>query len=281
MLTTPILFLVFNRPDTTQKVFEKIKEAKPKYLFIAADGPRENNENDTVNCKKVREIVSEINWDCEVKTLFREKNLGCKIAVSSAITWFFENVEQGIILEDDTLPDISFFYFCQDMLNKYKDDYQLMHVNGSNFHPKREEVSNRYFFSHLFNIWGWATWRRAWKLYDIEMNGYEWLKRSNEFDKIFPENYKKFIPMLDSVYNNLNNTWDCQWALTCHLNIALSIQPMTNLIKNIGFGTDSTHTNVVNNNRIIEHGRFKLPTEENKKRNVKVEYDNFIVSISH
>jgi len=166
-LTTPVLFIVFNRLDTTKQVFEEIKKAKPQKLFIAADGPRnfqEKNKTDVVR----KYILENINWKCEVKTLFREKNLGCKYAVAGAIDWFFDNVEQGIILEDDCLPSQSFFKFCQEMLEKYKDDERVMHISGTNVEGI-SKIDQDYFFAINFNVWGWATWKRAWKLYDINV----------------------------------------------------------------------------------------------------------------
>ena len=159
---TPILFITFNRPDTTKRVFEAIKKIKPKKLFISADGPRENKVGEKQKCLTVRSIFDNIDWDCEVKTLFQEKNLGCKIAATTAVTWFFQSVEEGIIIEDDCLPNKSFFLFCQKMLATYRKHEAIMHISGTNFQfgNKRGEAS--YYFSRCIHMWGWATWRRAW-----------------------------------------------------------------------------------------------------------------------
>lgn len=148
MFETPILFLIFNRPDVTQRVFEEIKKQKPKFLFIAADGPRENKEGELEKCLQTREIINLIDWDCELKTLFREKNLGCRNAVSSAIDWFFENVESGIILEDDTLPHPDFFRFCEELLIKYKDDERIWLITGTNSLKETDLTGN---YSYLFS----------------------------------------------------------------------------------------------------------------------------------
>jgi len=162
---TPILFLVFNRFDLTKKVFKEIKKARPKSLFISSDGARTKKEE-----KKVEEIrqylLNNIDWNCNLKTLFRNKNLGCQKAVSSAISWFFNNVEQGVILEDDCLPNQDFFKFSEEMLKKYKNNDKIMHISGTNV-EKKSNLNEDYFFSKTFNMWGWATWRRSWKYFDI------------------------------------------------------------------------------------------------------------------
>ena len=163
-MNVPVLFLIFKRPDTTQRVFEAIKKAKPKQLFISADGGR--NEEEKKSCNALREaIVAQIDWDCELKTLFRENNLGCKMAVSSGISWFFEEVEQGIILEDDCLPNESFFKFCETMLEKYKDDQSIWHIGANNFQDSIKRGDADYFFSMYSHIWGWASWRDRWQKY--------------------------------------------------------------------------------------------------------------------
>jgi len=158
-LKTPVLFLIFKRLDTTKQVFEQIKKAKPPRLYIAADGPRDYVEGEAEKVKAAREyVLSNIDWNCEVKTLFREKNLGCGKAVSEAITWFFENEEQGIILEDDTVPSQSFFWFCEELLNRYKDEKKVWHIGGTNFQDGIIRGNGDYYFSALNHIWGWASW---------------------------------------------------------------------------------------------------------------------------
>src|SRR4030042_6453503 len=152
-LTTPVLFLIFNRPDTTEKVFDEIRKAKPKKLFVAADGPRQDKQGEKEKVGRARQIVIDgIDWDCEIKTLFRDKNLGCKVAVSSAINWFFENEEMGIILEDDCLPHQSFFRFCGELLEKYKDDERIMVISGENLLFGRKRTNYSYYFSRYYHI---------------------------------------------------------------------------------------------------------------------------------
>ena len=241
-LKTPVLLVIFNRPETTQAVFEEMRKIKPQSLFIAADGPRENNENDEIQCKKTREIIKQIDWDCSLKTLFREDNIGCKRAVKDAIDWFFEDVKEGIILEDDCVPDSSFFRFCEKMLKMYNDDKRIMMISGMNYLVE-SEIEGNHFFSKYFPIWGWATWKRAWEFYDGSM--LEW---GNEKGKECLDYYyhdkgmSQFVSsMLDLVYNNKVSTWDLQWIYSCIFNNALCVIPSVNLITNIGF--EGTHTN--------------------------------------
>jgi hypothetical protein len=238
MLNTPVLFLIFNRPDTSLQVFERIREARPKQFFIAADGPRKDIPKDEQLCLEARSIVNRIDWDCEVKTLFREDNLGCGIAVCDAITWFFTHVEQGIILEDDCLPHPTFFKFCEDTLNFYKDDLTVFNVSGSNSQFGRVRGDGSYYFSKYGHIWGWATWRRAWKEYDIDILDYPNIIQSFEV-----EPYWKNIFFL--TYNKKIDTWDYQWFFHLQKNKAKVVVPNRNLILNIGFQSNATHTNTL------------------------------------
>jgi hypothetical protein len=240
----PILFLVFNRIDTTKEVFEKIKSIKPKFLFIASDGPRLNNINDQ-EVFIIREwILENIDWNCEIKTLFREENLGCGLAISSAISWFFENVEMGIILEDDCLPSISFFKFCEELLVKYKDDKKVFSICASQMLDFDSFSNSSYIFSNFSLIWGWATWRRAWVNYDYNINDWPKFRKNSFFNQIQIPYRSQFYfkDIFEKSYNNKFNTWDYQWLYTCWKFNAKSIIPQNNLVRNIGFGNKSTHT---------------------------------------
>ena len=245
-MKTPVLFLVFNRPDTTIQVFEKICNAKPSRLYVACDGPRINNLEDKGKIEIVQNIIAKVDWPCEVKTLYREKNLGCKIAVSEAITWFFNHEEQGIILEDDCLPSDSFFVFCEELLNKYKYEDRIMHIAGMTYVEKNKGVNNySYHFCKVGGIWGWASWRRAWKKYELEMNSYKQAIQENIFDHIFTGKSQMkyfFKNIFKNAYKN-NYTWDYQWTFTKIIHNSINIMPAKNLIKNIGFGNkNATHT---------------------------------------
>ncbi len=247
MFKTPILFLIFNRPEVTSRVFEEIKKQKPKYLFVAADGPRSNFEEDIEKCKICREIVlNNIDWDCEVKTLFRDDNLGCGRGVSQAISWFFENVEQGIILEDDCLPHQSFFGFCEELLEKYKHDEKVYGISGNNFQKGIQRGDASYFFSNYSHIWGWASWRRAWEHYDFNLEQLEKFKENKLITKI--DKRKIFESYWISIFKKTAikeiDTWDYQWQFAVWNNEGLIASPNLNLISNIGFGQQATNTTV-------------------------------------
>jgi len=243
-LTTPVLFLIFNRPDTTQKVFNAIRQAKPKQLFIAADGPRPDKEGEKEKCQKARQIATSVDWDCEVKTLFRDKNLGCKIAVSSAIDWFFENVEEGIILEDDCLPSQSFFWFCEELLVKYRDAKNIGIISGSNYFFGKKDIEEDYYFSVFPFIWGWASWKHVWKQYDIKMIDWPNFKNNKKLHDLFCSDacIEYWERAFDQTYNAMIDTWDYQFSFMLFNNYFLNISPTLNLISNIGLGDDATHT---------------------------------------
>ena len=240
----PILFLIFNRPDTTEKVFNKLREIRPKYLYVSADGARANKPGEYEKCEQTKDILKKIDWDCELNANFSEINLGCKSGVTKGINWFFENTEQGIILEDDCIPDNTFFNFCKDMLNRYRDEKRIMHIGGVNFQDSHKRGDKSYYFSRLCHVWGWATWKDRWNKYDVKMSDYNddtYNKVSQNItnDKEIIKYYKR---LFDEVKNNKLDTWDFQWVWTVWKNDGLSIIPNVNLVKNIGFGTDATHT---------------------------------------
>ena len=236
---TPVLLAVFNRPEKTRQVFEAVREAQPKKLFIAADGPRPHVPTDEVQCQKTREVVNVVDWDCEVATLFREKNSGGSgPGISSAINWFFEQVEEGIILEDDCVPNQSFFYFCQEMLKKYQNDQRVMHISGSNFQFGRAIGEGTYYFSKVINVWGWATWKRAWRLFDYDMKLFPAFVDQEVIKNIYSSKkiQNEYIRTFGNTYYGVWNCWDRRWMFAIYINNGLSVVPNSNLIANIGFG---------------------------------------------
>lgn len=244
----PILFLVFNRPEKTKQVFDKIRSVKPKYFYVAADGPRKNKEGESNRCNEVREIISKIDWDCEVKYLLRNQNLGCSKAIVSAIDWFFKNEEHGIILEDDCLPDQSFFSFCDELLVKYRDNNEVMIISGTNL--GNSFGNDSYFFSRYGQIWGWATWRDSWNKYErtIIANDKSVKFRSRKEKKFWVKNFANVI-------------WDVQWAIySVWKNNGIAVIPNKNLVSNIGFGLDATFYKDENNiNSKIELSKLSFP----------------------
>lgn len=263
-LETPVLFLIFNRLDTTKQVFEAIRQAQPPRLYIAADGARADKPGEEEIVKSVRNyVVESIDWDCEVKTLFRDENLGCKKAVSGAITWFFKHEEMGIILEDDCLPSQSFFWFCEELLERYKDDKRIMIISGYNKQQTWNEEKNGYFFSHFGGIWGWASWRRAWDCYDGDMK---------ELQYCIDNNYLKFLlgeqlgrvrenQLIDTLEREVDS-WAFPWGFARHINSGMACVPSKSLITNIGFGVNATHTKKHDGNYITRH-EIEFPLKEN------------------
>jgi len=245
-LNTAVLFLIFNRPETTKQVFEAIRSAKPSRLYIAADGPRRDRPEECEKCEECKQIVHHVDWDCEVKTLFREQNLNCGLGPSTAISWFFEHEEEGIILEDDCLPTQSFFWFCQELLERYRDDSRIMHIGGNNFlEGWQRDHDYSYYFSHYGHIWGWATWRRAWKMYDFKLSNYDKLKKKKFFENFFFNQTEKIYRLRKfdkTIAASRVDWWDYQWDFSRFINSGLAIIPEDNLVKNIGFGEDATHT---------------------------------------
>lgn len=257
-LEIAVLFLVFNRLDVTKQVFAQIRQAKPTKLYIACDGPRRHKAGEDIVVADLRNyLLSNIDWQCEIKTLFRDVNLGCGKAVSDGISWFFANEAMGIILEDDCIPSQSFFYFCQELLIKYKDDRRIWHISGSSFLDPNDLQDSSYYFSTMSQIWGWATWANRWCEYDIHMKKYDNFLRHRYLDNI-ANTLRGKIWHQYLFKDNLGKTsnWDCQWYFTILINHGLCVTPKVNLIKNVGFdladsanvhGKDSVLSAMVNN----------------------------------
>lgn len=222
-----------------------IRQAKPPRLYVAADGPRESQEGESEKVQAVRDyIMTNINWDCDVKTLFRGANLGCQYAVSGAITWFFENEEMGIILEDDCLPSQSFFWFCEELLVRFKNEPRMLMISGRNELGLWGPKDYSYFYT-LGSIWGWASWRRAWKHFDLDVKRWSDDKAKqniSDFAKIAPFKVEDVLNGCQSVMAGKVNTWDYQWTFSRIVHRGLGVIPTVNLIKNIGFHSDGTHT---------------------------------------
>jgi hypothetical protein len=278
IFSTPILFLVFNRFSTTQKVFKEIKKIQPPRIYIASDGPRANISNEFQKVQEIRNyILQNIDWDCEVITLFRDTNLGCKLAVSQAIDWFFKNEEMGIVLEDDCLPSQSFFWFCQDLLQHYKDDNRIFLINGYNHQKQWKHDQHDYFFSLLGGIWGWASWRRAWDHYDVEMKDINQFIENNGFVNVLGKNLGNLKQKMiyDGIFINKLDSWALQWGYARHKNNALTCIPSKSLIENIGFGEDATHTTDINI-RQVKHNEINRKLRENIILESDIKYDELM-----
>ncbi len=269
MLKTPVIFLIFNRSEKTALVFEEIRKARPPKLFVVADGSRNEEERGLV--EKTRAVIEKVDWPCEVFTDYSPENLGCRRRVWSGIDWAFNQLGENdgaIILEDDCLPDQSFFYFAEEMLKKYANNPQVMHVGGTCFQqdnhrfspalstelstPPSTELStginltkrqNSYYFSHISQIWGWATWKRAWKLYDGTLASWPKLKDTHALRSAFPTrlSYHYWAHMFDRMHADEMDTWDVAWTYTVFKDHGLCIMPTKNLVENIGGGASATH----------------------------------------
>jgi tetratricopeptide (TPR) repeat protein len=243
-LRTPVVFIIFNRPDTTEKVFEEIRKAKPPKLLVVADGPRSGKLGETEKCKATRAIIQRVDWDCEVLTNYSDLNLGCKRRVSTGLDWVFDTVEEAIILEDDCLPEPTFFRFCEELLGKYRDDTRIAQISGDNFQFGSNRTEHSYYFSRINHLWGWASWRRAWKKYDVSMAKWPEVKNNKGLHGWLGEgelaNFWEGV--FDSAYQGTIDTWDFQWVFASWLENMLTILPHLNLISNLGFREDATHT---------------------------------------
>jgi hypothetical protein len=243
---TPILLIVFNRPQKVRVLIDRLRILKPAYLYVTADGPRNGNYFDIENCKQVREEIDKIDWDCQLYTNYSSHNKGCRLGVSTGIDWFFSNVNHGIILEDDIIPNFSFFRYCEELLIKYENSSLIGMISGCN--PVADKFDSNgfsYSFSTYANIWGWATWKRSWSNNDLQLLDWTgWRENRSNFNKLskvrFFRTYWKDI--LDAVHDGKVDTWDFQWFFTLWKNSQLCIVPSSNLIQNIGFDEGATHT---------------------------------------
>ncbi len=243
-LNTPVAMIVFNRPEPTRRVLAAIAKARPSRLLIIADGPRSNRQEEAERCAEVRQIVSRIDWPCKVDNNFAAENIGCRKRVISGLNWVFSLVEEAIILEDDCLPDPSFFPYCAELLERYRENSHVGLIAGFNYEGSFRHPYS-YYFSPLASIWGWATWRRCWHQYDEHLKGWPEAKRSGLLNRLFPD--KKIVAYWESIFDRMHdgagpNTWDYQWVYTSWSRNWLNILPSTNLVQNIGFGQDATHT---------------------------------------
>lgn len=244
-LETPVAFLVFNRPGTTARVFTEIAQARPRHLLIVADGPRADRDGEAEQCAQVRAIVERVDWPCDVRTNYSESNLGCRARVSSGLDWVFEEVEEAIILEDDCLPHPTFFRYCETLLDRYRDDERITCISGDDFQRRNGVSSSSYYYSRFVHIWGWATWRRAWRHYDVAMRGWPAARDAGLLDSVWGADraaVAHWRAIFDAVHAGRVDTWDYQWVFTCWQQGGLTVLPCGNLVSNLGFGTDATHT---------------------------------------
>jgi len=278
---TPVLLIIFNRPYTTQLVFDEIKKAKPKKLYVAADGPRFGNKADETNCKLTRDIIQQVDWDCDLQTRFLDNNVGCGPGPSSAISWVFEQEDRAIILEDDCVPVQPFFSYCDQLLEKYKDDSRIWLVSGNNYSEEFQVNDYSYFFSLYGHSWGWATWKRCWNHFNLEIKNWPAFRENKRMFDVFPTKKEAtfFHKIFDRIYNDkttLSHIWDFQFGFSIRSNGGLCIVPRKNLVKNIGYlGTHSEIKNDFHDRdtddlfEIVKHPRFVLVSGDYDRHHFK------------
>jgi hypothetical protein len=247
MIKTPVAFIIFKRPDITEKVFEAIRQAKPPKLLVIADGPRADQPGEAEKCAATRKIIDCVDWDCEVLKNYSEINLGCGKRVSGGLDWVFDQVEEAIILEDDCLPHPTFFRFCEELLERYRYDERIASISGQNVQFGRKRTEYSYYFSRFNHCWGWATWRRAWQDFDFSMKLWSEISEKDFLTDILiePKAVKYWTKLLQDTYNGqINTVWNFQWQFACWMNNRLGILSNVNLISNLGFGNESTNTSI-------------------------------------
>ncbi len=243
-ISTAVGFIIFNRPEETARTLERIAGAKPPKLFVVADGPRPDMESDARRCAQTRAVLDRVDWDCEVLWNASETNMGCNRRVSTGLTWLFENVEEAIVIEDDCLPEPSFFPYCEQLLREYRQDERVMMISGCNYLPPEKQPPHSYYFSKYGHVWGWATWRRAWRLYDPAMRHWPEIRDEGWMEHLYTNRAeaKRRLRLFNKTYNNELDTWGYRWTFAKIINSGLSIRPCKNLVSNIGFGDEATHT---------------------------------------
>lgn len=246
-LQTPVAFIIFNRPDTTSRVFQEIRRAAPTRLLVIADGPRPARAGEAEKCAAARAVIEGVDWPCEVSTNYSKENLGCKLRISSGLDWVFSLVEEAIIIEDDCLPEPSFFPFCAELLERYRHDTRVFLISGDNFQFGARRTGDSYYFSRIAHIWGWATWRRTWQLYDREIKLWPVLRDEGWLEEYYgdPRVARHWREAFDSVHDGRIDCWGHQMNFTCMVNHGLCVLPNVNLISNLGFGVGATHTTVM------------------------------------
>lgn len=277
-MTKPVLAIIFNRPDKTEALMAVLAKAKPPHLYVAADGPRPNVPADADLCAKARQIATAVSWPCEVKTLFSDQNLGVDPAVEKALDWFFNDVESGIVLEDDCIPSLEFFPFAENLLQAYKDDDRVMMISGNNFQDGMRRGEGSYYFSRYANTWGWASWRRAWQKYDSRMSGYDQFVQSNAIYAILPEQEQRdyWLKYFDQLRSGAYTAWDAKWMFSIWNADGTCLTPNVNLVANVGTGSDATHTMKESKLTNMPTGSMKGVFSHPKTRDIEEKADGYL-----
>ena len=279
-LKTPVILLIFNRPVTTRQVFAEIRTARPRQMLIVADGPRNDRPGESALCEETRAIVQEIDWPCDVRTRFSSENLGCKLNVATGLDWAFQRVEEAIILEDDCLPDPTFFPYCEQLLQRCHGNPRVSQICGSNYQQGHRRTESSYYFSRHAHIWGWATWRYSWCENDLEMSKWPQLRDTGWLEKYLGDSKAAFYwrKVFDDSYKNHRgslNSWAIPWTFSCWARGALSIIPEVNLVSNIGYAGTGTHTTGGAAANRTPVGSMQFPLQHPPRTEANVEADRF------
>lgn len=242
----PVLLLAFNRPAHTARVWEAIRAVQPRHLLVSVDGPRANVASDAADCQAVRELVSQVDWPCELQLRLSAVNRGCRHGPAEAISWAFDQVDQAIILEDDCVPHPTFFRFCAELLDRHRTTAELMGIGGHRWEGPDLPQADSYTFSRYPNTWGWATWADRWKAFDLEMRAWSELRSSDWLPKLLNDELavSYWQQRFDAMVAGLD-AWDYAWLFAIWRISGLWIRPHLNLVQNIGFGPAATHTHVL------------------------------------
>lgn len=279
----PVALFLFNRPKELSAVFSQISKVKPSTLFLIADGPREENADDRQLCSEARSIVDQVNWPCKVYKKYSKKNQGCRIAIPNGLDWVFSIVDQCVILEDDCVPNESFFHYCEDLLHIYRHNPKIMAIGGHRYDGPDQFDSESYFFSKYPSTWGWATWRRAWKHFDLNLSQWPELKNTDWLKKILGNQHHEIYwsRIFDQMIAGLD-AWDYALVFSAWLQGGISIRSSVNMIENIGFGSDATHTK--EDNQLIsgrKHQKLEFPLKHPDKIQIMNEDENRIEWVSY
>jgi hypothetical protein len=258
-LNTAVAFVIFKRPDLTARVWEAIRHAHPQKLFLIADGPRTPEEQE--KCDEARRVVEQVDWKCEVHRNYSATNLGCRDRIVSGLDWIFSQVNEAIVLEDDCVPAQSFFGFCAELLDHYRDEDRIMHICGTNFIGGAPTTSDPYYFSKYADMWGWATWARAWRHMDLKMKLWpDFVKERSK--KLFTDEVerKHWIRKLNRFFTGKRiDSWAYPWQFAVWMQRGVCISPAINLVTNIGYRADATHTQAESPRANLPAGELALP----------------------
>jgi hypothetical protein len=260
-LDVPVALLIFNRPDTTAQVWKKIAAARPRHLLVVADGPRPDRAGEAGACSTARAVTERVDWPCEVRRTYADRNMGCAERVASGLGWVFEQVEEAIILEDDCVPDPSFFPFCREVLLRYRHDDRVAAVSGDNFLGGGPRTGSSYYFSLVCHVWGWATWRRSWRHFDPDMRRWPELRARGWLRELWPDPAmaRYWTDIFDRAHRREIDTWDYAWNFSCWREGAVTATPTVNLVSNIGFDQRATHTAAASRVSGIPAGTMEFP----------------------